>query len=63
MSGASGLPEEPTLKAFVRRELERLPLYNHHREELRDARTRWWFTIDRGGELGARDLQSSPPTE
>lgn len=63
MSGAPGLPEERTLKAFIRRELERLTLHNHHREELREARARWRYAIEGGVDGRRRDLDSSPPTD
>lgn len=63
MSGASGLPEERTLQAFIRRELERLTLHNHHREELREARAQWQCAIEGGVDRRRRDLDSSPPAD
>lgn len=57
MSGNSGSPEEPAPKTIVRREIENLALFNHHREEVREARARWWQAVERAAERSSRALE------
>ena len=47
MSGAAGAPKETATNTPIRSEIEQLTMFNHHREEVCEVRTRWRQAMER----------------
>lgn len=63
MPEASGSPKEPATNTHLRSAIEQLNLFNHHRDEVREARARWRHEIERRFERALRDPGSLPATD
>lgn len=55
MPEASGSPKEPATNTHIRSAIEQLDLFNHHREEVREARARWRDEMERRFDRVPRD--------
>lgn len=63
MSGTSGTQEEPAPKSLIRMEVERIAPFNHHREEVREARARWWNSLGHAVERAPGEANFHRPTD